>query len=292
MDSSEKVNNEKKKRRIKLLERFKFFLAGPSLIGFRISKIFRIAKKVGYDGVEVLLTKHVIRNLDYVVQLAKEIGLELTFHQPWEGSYSIANRVLRGIEVLPKNFQHVSDLLPTDFSYPVVLQSWRLNEAKGRDNYMVQIIFDPKHEFENPPLEILIEEVLKHKIKIAFDIWYYVEYFYGGMENVPRDEEEIFEVLIRGWSKLKTQVKEIHYYNFELGRGLFGKNLFFGGILPIDRFMEYVGKSGWSGTVVFEVNPLEIYPLCLFPGSLTRTLKIQRKGTKAMTVLGVLEGKR
>lgn len=242
-----------------MLSQTKYFIAQPSLLGLPWSILFSKIRKLGFDGIEVMFTKTVLRKLSYLIRLAKRNNLRITFHQPWEGEYSIINRMLWRLGVLPKNFERVAGLIPRSLKYPILVQSFRIEEAKENSNYMVQVFYSIKGK--ELPLYDLTRKIREAKVKVVFDILYYVEYYFKGLQHIPNNREVLLDVLLEGWKQLRRNTVEIHLYDFLPGKSFLSKNLMPGkGILPLAEFLKHLRKDNWSGRIVLEINPLQLYP--------------------------------
>ncbi len=287
------------------------------MCGMPYDTAFKLIKKLGFDGVELLLTNRVIRNRQDILYRAFQHGLETTLHRWWHGSDS--GRILTRLRIFPKEGVRIENILPRDISKPTVVSTYNWDERMDIDDIMIQpaptgytrdvIPFDEMRQRlmrEEIPLmdwtvalgayagfnilDPMVQEnvnrmaSIMRKHRVAFDVGHWCQYrFYP--DAMPTDQHTLLKTAVEGFVDLQSQIDEIHLYDFHPSTkgGVVGINLFPGnGIFPIAEFLNCVKTLGWTGMVVWEIHPLVILKNLWRPRWLWQQLKELPKFTRAI----------
>lgn len=284
------------------------FISSATLCGMPYDLAFGLIKKMGFDGVELLLTRRLIRHRDDILYRAYQRGLETTLHRWWHGSAS--GRILTRLHIFSKEGLRIKDVLPRDYFKLTVVSTYNWDERT--DNYKIMIqpaptgyasdimpfeemrkilkqeevplmdwtvalgahvglnILDPETQ---ESVNRMASAVRKHRV--AFDIGHWCQYhFYPGA--MPSDPHTLLNTALNGFVDLQAQIDEIHIYDFrpDTKGGENGKNLFLGdGIFPVADFLRNVKALGWHGRVVWEIHPFVILKNLWRPRWLWQRLK-------------------
>ena len=239
------------------------FIPYCTLLGIPLFTTISGAKEARFHGVEI----HLVSFRSYGAALlcrnrAGLLGLATHFHQGWslrENPTHWYNHVLNALGYLPRNGYALADHIPPTGG-PVVVYADRLSETRGRPNYWLQTCsqFGRDGRYALPYVRFL-EAVRRHRLPVVFDTQHYLEYALNvrGVEDLPQDRRELFDLLAEGWRELGSFVKEIQLCDSDPRLGhTGGRNVFIGeGILPLRDFCRLVKESGWDGVVVPEVKP-------------------------------------
>lgn len=218
--------------------------------------VFWLAKKLGYDGVELHLTRHVISSIlekpEFYDQLAKEHGLGLSYHQPWTIMDLPARiAVLIGLMPHPKwAIDRMIAVLEKGIK-PLVVHSDLISEI-------------PPAYHSQCRLEIVDgSRMIPSGVEgIVFDCYYSLSR-QGLFIEQPDGGIKLDSVLARVvWNDYSgdPRLKEVHIYDFcyDFEKKVVKKNL-----LPghgrVEGFLSKVILSEVGGVIiVFEISPLEI----------------------------------
>ena len=250
------------------------FLCAIPLFPLPTSVKIWLAKKHGYDGIEILVTAKNKHRLKKISEEVHSSGLGVSFHQPWslaENPTHGVNKILDIIGVLPETDYTLGNFfqsMPADV--PVTLYADRIREEWNhpRKRFQTCSVFNKNLEFKLSYKEFC-KEVLWQKAKVTFDTQQVLEYYLNiqGVEGLlGYNRDELLDILIHCWNDLggKENVEEIHWNDSSPSLGhTAGRNVFLGsGVLPLDQFAEYILKDGWdykNKTVVPEVgSPLTL----------------------------------
>ncbi len=270
------------------------FIASATMCGMPYDPAFGLIKKLGFDGVELLLTKRMIRNREKILYRAFQHGLETTLHRWWHGP-ELSSRVLTRIRIFPKEGVRIQDVLPRDYFKQTVVSTYDWEERADIHPIMIQpsptgyasnvMPFDEMRQKlmqEEVPLmhwtqalgacmgqNILDPEVqgmanrmanATRKYRVAFDIGHWCEYRFHP-NAMPADSHVLLNTALDGFVDLQSQIDEIHIYDFrpDTKGGVSDINLLPGdGIFPIAEFLKSVKVLGWKGRIVWEIHPLVI----------------------------------
>ena len=294
------------------------FLSSATMCGTPYNLAFELIKKLGFDGVELLLTNRVIRHRENILYGAFQHQLETTLHRWWHGP-ELSSRILTRLHIFPKEGVRIKDVLPRDDFQQVVVSTYSWDERV--DNYKIMIQPAPTGyagdvmPFEEIRQKLMQEEVpLMHwaqalgacmgqnildpevqgmanrmasatrKHRVAFDVGHWCQYrFYPGA--MPADSHVLLNTALDGFVDLQSQIDEIHIYDFrpDTKGGVAGINLFPGdGIFPIAEFLKSVKTLGWAGRIVWEIHPLVILKNLWRPRWLWQRLKELPQFTRAI----------
>lgn len=229
------------------------FLSSPTLCGLPWTVAFPLVKDLGFDGLEILLTRRVIASQHRFYALEREYGLALTFHRWWRGK-ELSALILGGLRIFPADGIRISHVLQRDFSWPVVVSTYTWEERFDlpTDRIMMQPACtgydDPKSiipfedmrqslQTEVPALQEnklwIIAESLSHlhtpvtgiqdamdrasqrkvRLRIVFDVMHWLEYKYHP-NAMPHAPRELLESAMDDFTFLREQISEIHIYDF------------------------------------------------------------------------------
>lgn len=205
--------------------------------------VFWLAKKWGYDGVEILLTKRVIRNLEndwsHIPHIGSRFDLELSFHQPWD---------------IPDMFQQLTVLLG-------VMPPAEQFESSLRG--ALKNIFDPVVVHSNRAGCVPLEHAKKVEFEVVDqtplpkDAVVVVDTLYS-LTSVGLEAFNTIDAVVARWQGLiaSRPCSRLHLYNYRPdGGALTTKNRPpFDGVLPARELLK---MHDW-GVIVLELNPIVI----------------------------------
>lgn len=227
-----------------------------------------MAKRAGFSGVEVLATSNNKAASRKLVATAAVHNLELHWHQPWSRTYNavyLFGPVLHRLGILERDGYELRKVLPDTRSEPIVLYADRFHEAEGLPDAWLQTCSVRRGErIHAMSYGEFVKVVERYQPPIVFDTQHYLEWYFGvfGVSELPHDPTLLLNTLIAGWKFFGHLVKEIHLNNFDPAYGdtLGCNRLLNDGILPLQKFVDVVKASKWSGVVVPEVSPFHLYP--------------------------------
>lgn len=236
----------------------KVFLSQASVLPLPLWYAVRLAKKAGFDGVEIFNFQRFWRNSpERCRALARKNNLDIHFHQIWfreKNEHHLHNRILDGIGCLPS----FDSSLEGEFGgihEPVVLYPYRWRETLEKPNYWFQT---HTHYRNGKPLisfEDFCKAVVDNNLSVVFDTQHVLEFMLGkmdGVKSLPTKQKEIMPLLEDAWQILGSYTKEIHLNDYCPPH----HNVFPGhGVFPLVDFTGVVRQSEWSGTVIPEVDP-------------------------------------
>lgn len=249
----------------------KIFIMMASLWPRPLTQVFKMAKRSGFDGVEIMLTNQVIRNLSEYLEKAKELGLAVNWHCWWETGYNVWPEILANFGLIPdwrqrKTFKEIVGRL----TEPVVLYSWRVAEWSQGENYRFQAAYCPVANLGNPlfsPLNYdeFILKVRHYKLQLVFDTRHLLEYlcFSTTIDYRLKDKNFLLGTLLAEFQELKNYITEIHLSDLNSQRFLVGSssNPLLPGMGDIDLgiFLKSVKRSNWQGDIVIECHPSQLF---------------------------------
>lgn len=229
------------------------FLSSPTLCGLPWSIAFPLVKKLGFDGLEILLTMRVIASQRRFHALEREYGLALTFHRWWRGK-ELSARILGRLRIFPAEGVRISHVLPRDFPWSVVVSTYNWEERfdLSIDRVMMQpactgyddptnivpftdmrralqteatansdrelwIIAEALSHLHTPVLGIqdALDHASQQKVRfhIAFDVMHWLEYRHHP-NAMPTEPRELLSSALDDFMLLREQISEIHIYDF------------------------------------------------------------------------------
>ncbi len=249
----------------------KYFFPSISVFPASAHRSMEIARKAGYDGLELFRFKLFNRYQslrDYQTEAARN-ALELHFHETWDWGNCDLDPVCRvpalwgGLighdDTLQEQFEEAHELV---VAYP---HHWQEIVSDRQTNVCLQTYSTMiGGQFRTPFLEFM-HVVERHSIGVVFDTQHFLEYLVGkpGIDHLPTNKDILLRSLVDGFNALRPNVQEIHLNNFDPRRGhKDGRNMLLNeGVLPLREFCQHVVASGWSGTIVPEVGPSHFSPL-------------------------------
>ncbi len=229
-----------------------------SLAGMTVLRDLERAHRLGFQGVEILITPAAMSHRKEARALAGRLGLTIHYRQAWsraEDSTHPLNVVADLFSALPRDGYRLDEHIPNDLEEPVMVRADRWQEAVGHPNYWLGAYGMPWDAF----LDLL---ELVRNFSVVFNTRLYLKRKLGvrEIEDLPRNPTVLLAHLAEGWKQLRHLVREIHLGDCTPGRGrLMGRNVFPGtGIIPLQAFCDLVRRSGWEGTIVPEVDPFSM----------------------------------
>jgi sugar phosphate isomerase/epimerase len=222
-------------------------LSTGSLPYLPLSNFFRIAKEVGFEGVEVRIEKKFKVNPCFLKMLSKKFELPIvSLHAPyarfpWQFSnkkllketFFLAQEVkIPLIVVHPPKFWNIGDILWFKKFALHFAQLKRKRIILSVEN-MGRVGFFGLHF--NPTLYNTVEELARFPV-ITFDVTHFASLGY-----------DIFSAYLA----LKDKVKHIHLSNFDGCEHLLPQD----GKLPLGKFISLLLRERFSGALVVEVAP-------------------------------------
>ncbi|MDF2379775.1 MAG: sugar phosphate isomerase/epimerase [Candidatus Gracilibacteria bacterium] len=216
-------------------------LSTDSLKGYGLSRIFRFAKEVGFDGIEVALDLHLFdtQNAEYLNELQKEHGLKIrvvrTFRNSTVKQSSLALEIAQDVGAKmvildpPKIF---------DFTY----KSWLKKEVpKLRKKYQLDIAL------KNGGSEYTLGFIPGRSMTSVADL--------QNFEQVCLDISNLYgknQDLMRVYDVLKPHLKHVHLSNVDKGKE---GSMLDKGIMPLESFLTKLKGDQYKGDVSLVVRP-------------------------------------
>jgi hypothetical protein len=238
-----------------------FFLSSMSLYPFTAASCMDVAKKSGYEGLELFRFKFLFRypDLNTFRRLAQNKNLKLHFHEAWDSDDpNLMNKVpvlygglIGKNDTIEEQFGNTQELVVTNSHH------WEEVARSGRKNFCLQTdSLLNKNWTRRTSFYTFMTAVKKHDIGVVFDTQHYLEWLLGkpGVSTLPRDGQRLMNALIEGFKQLRPLIREIHLANFNPSADK-RNTLLDDGILNIKEFCQHVKQDGWQGSVVPEIHP-------------------------------------
>ncbi len=225
---------------------------------------WRMLRSYGFDGLEVLLTKQVLRDPYAVANTAAHAGLRTVFHRWWptrgEGDVKGGwHNTYVTPYLFPAGDVRLEDALPQDFGLPVVTCTYSrasLDEHVALRHARLQPTITG---MEVIPFDELKGWIRAHKARVVFDVGHWLQYLYWP-KPVTRPRALLHADLVGEFMEFRDQIDELHVYDVAEFTAT-GMNRFPGdGMLDIPTFLYHVKRSGWQGQITWEINPFQVFP--------------------------------
>ncbi len=267
-----------------LSPRRNIYLPTLSLFGLPYKETFKRIREAGFNGAEVLVNGWNRHRLGKITGMAREAGLEVTYHQPWsldENRTHPFNHILSAIGYLPPNdytLEWVMENIPANRR--VVLYPDRIKEENIKNErclfggitnyykcinmaYQTTSVLKRNGEYKMSWDDFLLDVCYRGLRPIVFDTQHVLEYSYDlkGVEELRKySSEQLLRQLKKTWEQVggsKDRVVEIHWNDCDPKLGhTGGRNVPLGtGILPLKEFATFLKEKDWWGTIVPEIKP-------------------------------------
>ncbi len=224
--------------------------------------LFEHVYQAGFNGVEILLTKHVLRNLQDLTDEALLAGLDVSFHRWWPTGGDGWHNKLVTPYLFPDAETRIWDVLPDDFPDDVVVSS---HDATSKDEYF----FLEHGLFQPTPTGVEFEGFAKLKrwmherqTRLVFDVghWLQCAYWPGCPDIYRHGQAHLLQCLTDEFSDWRHQVDEIHVYGIEkFDASSMNRWPWNSPRLDVGAFLDHVHASGWKGRVVWEIHPFQLF---------------------------------
>lgn len=240
----------------------KIGLSTSSVYPLGLEEAFRLAKKVGYDGVEVMVTQNSsTRDTHSLIQLSKKYGMEiLSIHAP----VLLLTHFVWGKD--PEHKLWKSAYLAKSVNAPTVVVHPPFNWQNGYSKNFLSIVETIQHE---TGVEIAVENMFPWKLKnrevAAYSpSWEIIE------EQAKAITIDFSHAALTGENSLDMvkrigeRVRHIHLCD---GTGpvtdekdkIFDEHLLPGqGNQPVAETLQLLKKEGWGGSIVAEINTRKV----------------------------------
>lgn len=221
--------------------------------------VFRKIKRLGFDGVEILLTTHVLKNLQQVIDYAEEAGLLITFHDWWTND--ISGRIFTRIGVFHPEGVTLAEVLPANFQHPVVVSTYRWENRDAVPYARIQPV-------SGMPFEEQMAIIREEKRPLVFDVMHWMHYKYGNPLRFT-SVGKLFDAVWREFYDWCDLVEEIHIYNWKEASNRFSalrnQNVFpdEGHFLVLEFLLELEnmrwadqGEGKFPRIICLEISPL------------------------------------
>lgn len=238
------------------------------LFGDKPMRMMSATYRAGFAFLEVFLMGSVWNNLRYYNTLARNLSLELRFHDGWtytEGHPLWINYVANMMGYLPKDPSEarIIDIIKK-ISKPCVVYAEHARANGLPENILLQtysLLEDGQFKIS---LRDFIGLVKTKQYRIVFDTQHVLEMFLNkpGVGNFKDFSRlRLGHSLLTAWYELQPYVAEIHLCDCRPDNSQYGgSNVWPGtGILPLKVFCDAVVKSEWSGPVSIEVAPFVLW---------------------------------
>lgn len=219
---------------------------GPLLLS-PLGWVMDVIADAGYSGVEVLLAHNPeTREPGAILRYAREAGLEVPV---LHGPYMLLLRNVLGADYIEKSRRSLEVAAEAGAQILVahaplrwerLARWWTSNEADA-EAAEVGVAFAMENLFPVRGVSfscVITPEQLAPFTHVVFDTSHF------GVAGV-----DLFEA----WEALGDRVVHLHVSD-NLGTGTDSHAPIGAGVLPLERFLAYVGASGWSGTITLELD--------------------------------------
>ncbi|MBW1971723.1 MAG: sugar phosphate isomerase/epimerase [Deltaproteobacteria bacterium] len=238
----------------------KIVLSSGTLYNYPLIKVSKIAKEVGYDGLEVVIGQEFhdsdgVELLQQVVEVIPVYSLHAPFY-PIDGwGYPIKSLlrtvVLAHLFSIPLVNFHPPSWAYLEFSFKRWLYKIKdFQKEVGKGNVMISIENMPyitKHRIRfNPHIlkspEDMIDFINKRNLYLTFDC----THMGTAHTNFIEDFFKFYHT---------NRIRNIHFSDYGYGR----EHLFPGrGVLPLTRFLNHLKHTSYNFTLTLELVPSEL----------------------------------
>ena len=216
-------------------------LSTDSLRGYGLNRIFELAKKAGYDGIDLGVDFGLFDtvNAEYIQGLIKEYDLPVhAISTPKQ----ISQKHIKDVVNLAKKLDSKVLVLQPPKILNFKLASWLRKEVpKLREKEQISIAL------ENAPAGTFLGFIPEHAMSNLSEL--------KKFKHVSLDTSRVGEQrddLIRKYGALKKYLVHVHLSNLHAGKKY---HLLNEGILPLESFMTKLKQDGYPGALSVKIRP-------------------------------------
>lgn len=233
----------------------KFLLSHLSLLPLSPWRVMKLAKKTGWDGVEILFAGSVRKSYMDLCHVAESMGLTLHFHEAWSNEESstpsLLFQMLEKVGYLPSLSAPFLERVPLLSDCPVVVYANHVSEHGLQANHWVQtacMMMKGKHAISWPDFRTQYKGQ-----PVVFDPFHFLEMVFDGRQTYSLSGEDIWTTLDVAMDLFGQNVQEVHLQDW--GRKLGRACQLDQGEIPFREFAQALRKKGFDGAVTPEVHP-------------------------------------
>lgn len=220
-------------------------LSTDSLRGYGLNRIFELAKKAGYDGIDLAVDfgEFDTYNAEYLKQLVKDSGMAI--HSVCTPKQTAAKRIKEIVELAKDIGAKVVVIQPpkiTEFK----LSAWMTTEIpKLREKYFMSIAL------ENAPAGSYLGFIPEYTLANTTDL--------KNFKHVSLDTARIGERrqdLMRAYNSFKKYLVHIHLSNFYHGKKYAPPGE---GIIPLESFLTKLKQDQYPGAISMKIQPKYLF---------------------------------